>query len=114
MRIDQPEPGYWLQRLVKGGPWVPCAIVLRACPHEPGNPENVMGPETRSPTLVGLRAGRECDPHDVWISRGEEITRTEYEFRLARMRWSAKHAPEAPEARPRDRVDWNRAPIPWR
>lgn len=112
MRIDQPQPGYWLQRLARGGPWVPCAIIRQAVEHEPGDPGNDMR-GTRSPVLVGFRAGRMCHPSIVWISRGVEIDASEYQFRLARLRWAEQHAPEAPEARPRERVDFNRAPIPF-
>lgn len=111
--INRPEPGFWLVRLAGArSPVTPAAIALRAVEHEPGAPDNVMT-GTRSPTLVGFLAGRECHPDDVWIRDAEPITEAEYRFRLADLEWCRSHAPAEPIATPYQRTDWNSAPPPF-
>jgi hypothetical protein len=110
MTGDAPRPGYWLCRLVKGGTQVACAIELRACEHEPGDPSNVMD---RSPTLVGFVDGDETHPSNVPWPFGTAITAEEYRYRLASAEWARKHAPDDPAANPRERVDMLRTPLPF-
>lgn len=89
---------------------MPCAIELRACQHEPGDPSNVM---ERSPTLVGFVDGEEVHPSRVPWPYGRAITRAEYEFRVAGAEWAREHAPHEPIAKPRERIDLMRAAIPF-
>ena len=80
-QVDQPRSGYFLLRLVKGGPRVPCAISvdfgMASC--------SIDGRPYSSPT---------AEPHgdrrlmEIW-TYGEEIDRAEYE-RLLR-------APDRPD-----------------
>ena len=107
---DAPRPGWWLCRLTKGGPMIPCAIELRACPHEPGDPSNVMD---RSPTLVGFIDSSETHPENVPWMYGTEIDAAEYRFRLASAEWARKHAPHEPIAKPREKIDLMKVPLPW-
>lgn len=112
--VDRPRPGYWLARLVCGGPLTPVAIVPRAVPHEPGNPENIMGEETRSPTLVGLIGERVVDPVRIWhCSPEQEIDEREFLFRVADLKWLERYAPTDPGGRPFERVDFATAPPPF-
>lgn len=105
--IDRPEPGYWLARVAKGGPLVPVAIVPRVVPHEPGNPENIMGPDTRSPTLVGLIGNRVVDPARIWhCSPEREIDAREFDFRCADADWLERYAPHDPAGQAFERVDF--------
>lgn len=110
MSGDAPRPGFWLCRLTKGGPLVPCAIELRACPHEPGDPSNVM---ERSPTLVGFIDGEEVHPSRVPWMFGEAIDAAEYRYRVADAAWARKHAPHAPRANPRERIDLLKTALPF-
>lgn len=107
---DAPRPGWWLCRLVKDGPLVPCAIELRACPHEPGDPSNVM---ERSPVLVGFVDGEEVHPSRVPWPYGTPTTEADYRYRLANAEWARKHAPHEPIARPKERIDMLRTPLPF-
>lgn len=112
-RIDRPEPGFWLVRLAGArSPVTPAAIERRAVEHEPGAPDNDMR-GTRSATLVGFIAGRECHPDDVWIRDAEPITKDEYQFRIADLAWCRDHAPNEPIAQPYRRTDWTTAPPPF-
>lgn len=107
---DAPRPGYWLCKLVKGGPLVPCAIELRACPHEPGDPGNVM---ERSPVLVGFIAGEEVHPSRVPWQYGNPISAADYRYRLANAEWAMRHAPDEPIAKPREKINLMAVPLPW-
>ena len=104
--IDRPQPGFWLARFAKHGPLIPCAIVPRAVPHEPGDPSNLMGPETRSPTLVGLIGNRVVDPARVWhCSPEREIDEREFLFRSADLEWLERYAPHDPAGHAFESVD---------
>lgn len=117
--------GYWLGRAVSGGPLVPVALQFQAIEHEPGDPSNDMR-GTRSPALVGFVAGELVHPEDAWRALGLRfeggewmrghgaITRAEYLYRVELCRWSARHEPTSPHARPREAVDWRVAAIPFR
>lgn len=89
---------------------MPCAIELRACQHEPGDPSNVM---ERSPTLVGFVDGEEVHPSRVPWPYGAPMTEADYRYRLANAEWARKHAPDEPIANPRTRVDLMSAPLPF-
>jgi hypothetical protein len=94
------------------GAVAPVAIVRQAVTCEPGNPDNDMS-GTRSPTLVGIIAGRECHPDDVWHRDGDPITAAEYRFRVADLEWMQEHAPHEPAANPYQATDWSSAPPPF-
>lgn len=110
--IDRPRPGYWLARVVRNGPLVPVAIVKRAVPHEPGREWNVMGEETRSPTLVGMIGDEIVGPERIWhCSPEREIDATEFEFRRAELRWLERYRPDDPAGRPFEQVDPMTVPL---
>ena len=109
MSGDAPRSGFWLCRLTKGGPQVACAIVRRACPHEPGDPSNIM---ERSPTLVGFIDGEEVHPSRVPWPFGTVITESEYRYRIADAAWARTHAPHLPQAKPRERIDLLKTALP--
>jgi hypothetical protein len=108
--IDRPEPGYWLVRLIKDGPWVPAAIVRVQTMHEPGEPDNLM---ERSPFLAAEIAGDTVAVDEVWQRRGQPITADEYVQRVAQIKWARQHAPHDPIANPRERIDPLTAPLPF-
>lgn len=96
---NDPKPGYWLIRLGKQTPLVPCCI--RAEPLQAGaDATNVVN---------GLTARILDDVvpmHQVWERRGIPITQAEYEFQIADYRHAAEHRPGDPKANPRQPVDW--------
>lgn len=109
-RIDRPEPGHWLVRLVRGGPLVPARIFWAQTTHEPGNPENLM---ERSPFLAAEVGGDVVEVDSVWHRRGTPITEAEYRYRLAEMQWATEHAPAEAIAKPRQPVDFTAIPLPF-
>ena len=109
-RIDRPEPGHWIVRLVRGGPAVPARIFWAQTTHEPGNPENVM---ERSRFLAAEIGGEVAEVDDVWLRRGTPITEAEYRYRVAEMQWAKEHAPNEAVAKPRQRADFSALPLPF-
>jgi hypothetical protein len=107
--LERPRPGYWLVRLVGDGPEVPAALIYEQTLHEPLEPENVMD---RSPQLVAYLAGRVVSWREVWERRGRPISRAEYDFQLADLRWAQAHAPAEPKASPTRPIDLKVAPPP--
>jgi hypothetical protein len=69
--VDWPQPGYWMIRLVSGGPEVPACICVVQTLHEPGIPENLM---ERSPFLAAFILGKPAGLDEVWKRRGREST----------------------------------------
>ena len=98
-----PQPGFWLVRLAKGGPQAPAAIVRVHTTAEPGNPSNAM---ERSPFLAAFIAGEPVDLDAVWLLRGEPITEAEYRFRVADIEHAKAWRPDDPRGKPREAVDW--------
>jgi hypothetical protein len=88
--------GYWMSRLVGGGPEMPACILL--VDHEPGNPENVLD---TGPILVAAIGLDDVEPYKVLAMRERrEITEEEYDFQMQRLAWIRDYAPAEPEARP--------------
>lgn len=107
---SQPEPGYWLVRLVKGGPRVPAAIRIVHTTREPGEESNRMD---RSPFIAAFIAGDPVSIDDVWHRRGEPITEADYNFRVADVRWAQQHASDEPQTQPRKKIDLMQAKLPF-
>src|SRR6266567_9140213 len=95
-RSHTPEPGYYLRRIVRGGPWIGCQITF-----EPAEGYRVMqdgrweGPSHEPWTLPLM--------HDVAFAK--RSTRTEVEYRIGIKRWSEIYAPDHPAANPRKPID---------
>lgn len=109
-RMDKPECGYWLVRQIKGGPRTPASIQVVHTLYEPGEAGNRM---ERSPFLAAFIAGEPVALDEVWLRRGDPITKEDYEFRVADLRWSREHAPDEPQANPRKAVDLLQATLPF-
>lgn len=107
--IARPQPGYWLVRLVAGGPEVPAAIVYEQTLHEPDEPDNLMD---RSPQLVAYLAGKVVKIAEVWERRGRPIDAAEYAYQLADLTWAQRHAPGEPKATPHRPINLTIAPPP--
>lgn len=108
-RIDQPRPGFFAIRLVKGGPEVSARLYL-PCPLDP----EFCGPLDRSRHLLAEVDG--ADAPDRWIARiwtsGREIGAAEFHFLRDDAAWCRWHAPHEPRANPRQAIDSRRvAPV---
>jgi hypothetical protein len=110
-----PEPCFMKMRLKRGGPWVP-ALIWLPCPfvvplpaEETPAPEEWCRPHDRSRVLRGRIGERDANPAEVW-ERGYLISAKEYHWRLGLLQWAARHAPEQPEANPRQRAALERLP----
>ena len=109
-RMDAPQPGFWLMRLTKGGPRVPASIQIVHTVFEPGRAGNRM---ERSPFLAAFIAGEPVAIEDVWLRRGETVTKAEHDFRVADLCWARANAPDEPQASPRKRIDLMQAKLPF-
>ncbi len=110
-RTDDPQPGYFKLRLVKGGPFVGAAIFHRS-PCDPETGEEM----DRSPMWEAWKNGkiiREPSPdaftagvYEIWMT-GLEISEAEYRHLVADREWCRNYAPGSPEANPTKKVDLN-------
>jgi len=98
--INDPQPGHWMVRLVRGGPYVPAKI--ERINHEPGNPANKLD---TGPVLLALIGGEPVDPLEIWHRRGRAIGAAEYAYQLEDYLWCRAHAPDEPKANPRTPID---------
>lgn len=108
---------YYRVQLVKRGPYVP----LKLWYSEPIDP--LTGQRLERPAMWrAVRNGREVPIWDVIIEfdgqrfrnppavYGDPITKEEYEYYDSLNKWAREHAPDTPEAKPRDPIDLNRLP----
>lgn len=105
-RIDQPMPGWFVTRLVRGGPDVP-AVIWLGCPwvqpHDDIDPFLWCWPHDRSRRLHAAILDRPVNPDRVWT--GRQIPRAEYEHLMELWAWAKVHAPHEPIANPDRPVD---------
>lgn len=89
-RIDQPKPGTYALRLVKGGPPVAVRLAL-----------------VDGHWLITVNGEpKHRDVHDIWpMICGKPIKQAEYEFLLKRAGWAREHDREHPAANPNRPVD---------
>lgn len=101
---NQPEPGYYRRRLVRGGPWVAVRIWrgFGRCPHTGDILE-------RGWQLRCTVAGADANPFDqwLWVCR-EPITEQEFKYLTDIKNYAVEHEPDLPEATPRSAVDFNK------
>lgn len=94
---DTPRPGFYLLRLVRGGPWVGAEII-----HDADGQWRTM--------LDGKWEGPSRNP---WILPmmekihfgGRETTESEVRFRVGAARWAAIYAPSSAPANPHKPID---------
>lgn len=111
---DEPQPGHYKTRLVRGGPYVPVRIHW-------GSPVIDGEEQDRAPrwlvTVDGATdfvetgdAGYRCRvPLDVWRywpwCGKHPIGEPEYRYLIDKAKWAKEHAKDRPEAHPRKAVD---------
>lgn len=93
-RIDSPRISFWMTRMVRGGIEVPACIAFE--PDANGNP-----------VLVARLRGDVVDTDEIWLRRGREITKDEYEYQLALAAWADDHEPDSPRANPTKPINLN-------
>jgi hypothetical protein len=109
-RVDVPEEGYYLTRLVRGGPKVPVRI-WHGPPPDPDNPGQVLDRSWRWQCLVD---NKEADPFEIWpYVAGRRIDRYEYEARLAGKAWDRLYDPGSPFLDPDRPINKLKARIPF-
>lgn len=105
MTADTPVAGFYKVRLARGAVWSPLRIWFGP-PHDPLTGEEL----DRSPRWQALCRGEEIDVWRVWPYAGRfPIDAATYAYMMDLAEW-AKSAPDAPEHKPRERVDLNRLP----
>ena len=100
--VDTPEPGYFLMRLVRGGPHVPAQIIQ----HADGQWQAVIDGEARGSHPDPAYA---VDVFRIWHS-GARTTSDEYHHRLRMKSWAQKNMPEHPAANPRKAITLTKLP----
>lgn len=96
--LNEPQPGYYMVRCCRNCPEAPARIWL--CHHEPGEPSN----EVDQPYLQG-QIGLDLEqPYRIWTSRRRRISREQYEYQVAVLRWLKANQPNDPRL-------WHRQPI---
>lgn len=85
--IQRPQPGWWMVKLVRRGPFVPARIWLD-------------GDALRAEVI-----DEPVDPLEIWHRRGVAITESEFRFRVEEILWFREHRPNHPACHPRQAVD---------
>ncbi len=106
-----PQCGWFELRLVRGGPLVGCRIFV----------EREIDPDTgellcdeRLVCEVGTRRITDfidIDDQFSWLSR-HPISEELYDYRRDRAAWAGWYEPSAPEANPRQKIDFGTIPAP--
>ena len=102
-----PQCGWFITKLVSGGPWVPARIWLEqeVCP-ETGE---LLGPEILKCEING----RERDPIEAWPwLASNPIDEGAFAYLVAKEEFARQWAPHEPAANPFKRVDWSNVPTP--
>lgn len=108
-KLLEPQTGYWLIRVARGGPDTPACIQYEQTKFEPEQPGNTMD---RSPILTARIQGQIVPVARVWHTRGTPIDKAEHNYRLALGAWAKEHAPLDPAADPYRQIDPLTSPIP--
>lgn len=106
---DTPAAGFYKIRMVRNGPFVPVRIW-----HGPSRDPVTGELLDRSHLWHAERRGRIIEIHHVWPWAGRfPIDEREYNYMLSLVTWADDHAPQAPEATPRQPVDFSKAGVPF-
>lgn len=98
--VDDPKPGFFRRRLVKGGPFVPVRIWLE----QPTDAET--GELIDDAVLRCIVDGRDADPVDQWsYCCDQPITEQEYDYMWKLSDYARVHDRREPSATPRKKID---------
>ena len=102
--MDEPQPGFFLIRMMRRGPEVPARIWWSTGTDEEGHPLD------RPLRLSAEIIDREVDPLEVWHRKRVPIPEQEFRYRRDLIRWARVHRPDMPECHPYRPVDMLRLP----
>lgn len=103
---DEPQCGWFLTRMRRGGPFVPARIFLE---QEVGDDGELLSDEILRCEINGNLH----DPHEAWIWMCHEpIEQPAYDYLMARKGYAEMWAPQEPAANPFRKVDWLSVPTP--
>lgn len=113
--LNNPIPGHYLVKLVRNGPDVPVRIRRTChCTIHGGSanaPHDWRDDCDRYPPIAAEIAGEPVPVERVWPGAAKKpIDAKEFHYRMAVRAWAIQHAPDSPEANPRQPVDLNRMP----
>lgn len=102
---DEPRCGWFKRKFVQGGPFVPARIWLV---QDVGEDGELLDVELLQCEVNGAYA----DPVDQWSYLcGQPITEAEFRYMEATRQWAEQHAPDHPQAKPRERINLLTTPI---
>ena len=104
---DDPQVGWFVTRMTRGGPMVPARIWLEqeVCPD--------TGELLSDEVLKCEINGQPRDAYEVWHwICGEPIEESAFNYLIARGEFAREWAPSEPAANPYSRVDWSKVPTP--
>lgn len=103
---QEPQPGYYKRKLVKGGVFVPARIwMVQPVDLETGE---LVGDEILQAEVNGSFA----EPEDCWSWLcSNPITEAEFNYLTARIDFAQRHEPEDPFADARKPIDLNKTPL---
>ena len=115
IRENDPIPGYYRRRLVRGGPWVAARIWVERAQREPCDECAGAGCYTckgegevpiHDDLLYCQVNGEPRDPFAEWTwLAGQPIGEDEYRLMMARGAWDRNYAPASPGANPAQTID---------
>lgn len=111
--IERPETGYFVTRLVRGGPEVP-ARIWRPCACTVNGGDDQQCHDWRDtcdryPHLQGEIDGTYADLWRVWTG-GRRTTESHWRYMTDVARWAETHAPQDPTANPKQPIDLGAMP----
>lgn len=109
-QLDDPKPGYFKTKLVRGGPLVPAEIRFGQDPEAPDRSPLwealINGKHVRTPSPDPVQAG----VFRIWES-ATPISREEFRFLTDDTEWCLEHAPNDPQANPERRASTLSLPL---
>lgn len=104
---DDPQPGWYLARMVRGGPFLPARLFIEqeVCPD--------TGELLSDECLKCEINGQLRDPFEAWIwLANDPIEESAFNYLMARKSFAETFAPTEPAANPFQKVDWGKVPTP--
>ncbi len=99
--INEPKPGFYRRRLVRGGPWVPALIFW-----EYGDVDDESGHKLSDDVLHCYVNGQKRNPYTEWVFLGgQPITEAEYRFMVDDAAHARAHRQSDPKATPDQPID---------
>lgn len=100
VNLEEPKEGYYRCKLIRGGPWQPVRIWV----------DHV---EDRPSLLLATLNGKDIDPYQVYARcYGHQIQYSEYLYLTSLNEYAVKHAPDMPEAKPGEPVNFGKLKPP--